>query len=189
MTRAVPLRHKVSAARHARTARSRDRAPRLAARDGGRALRQGGGAPPRPALAVPEGFRQAADRQDRDRPRPPGKISARRSLFRRRADHASRNVRLVPGEPSRRRGHAGPVPSRPLGRSRARPRGVPHVLRRDRHLQRSAPVRIHAAGATRRARPTSARQGARPGAARQRIRAPRCWQRPAPARRPASRRR
>ena len=63
----------------ARTSRSRDRAPRPRAGDGGRALCQGRGSPRRSALAAAEGFRAAARRPDRDRPRPAGQISARRS--------------------------------------------------------------------------------------------------------------
>ena len=47
---------------------------------------------------------------------------------------------------------AGPLPSRPLGRPRPRPRRLPPLGRRDGHLQRSAPLRLHEAGAPRRPR-------------------------------------
>ena len=56
----------------------------------------GRGAARRPALAAAEGFRRAAQGQDRDRPRPARKISARGPLLRRCAADASWHVGLVP---------------------------------------------------------------------------------------------
>ena len=77
------------------------------------------------------------------------------------------------------RDDAGRLPSSARGRARARPCRLPHVVGRAHHLQRSAPLRLDAAGAARRARRPSADAGGRAGAARQRIR-----RRPAGARLP-----
>src|SRR6202789_825150 len=80
---------------NARTSRSRNGTPRSRTRHGGRALRQGRGAPRRFALAAAEGFCAAPERQDRDRSRSPRQISVGRSVLGRRACYASRHVRLI----------------------------------------------------------------------------------------------
>ena len=91
---------------NARTPRSRDRAPRACARDGRRALRRGGGQSRRSALAAAEGFRAAAQGPDGERARPPGQVSAGRSVVGRRAGDASRHVGLVPRDAGQRRDDA-----------------------------------------------------------------------------------
>ena len=88
-----------------------------------------------------------------------------------------------------RREHAGRLSSRALQARRPRPRGVSHVVRRHRHLQRSAPFRLDEA---RGARQSSTTSRCCAGSARSRSATrstPRCWRSPARARKPASRRR
>ena len=91
-------------------------------------------------------------------------------VVRRRAGDASRHVGLVPcvrqGAPE----HAGRLLSRALQARRPRPRGVSHVVRRHRHLQRSAPLRLDEARHAAKTRRRAAVARARPGAARQRLR-------------------
>ena len=67
----------------------------------------------------------------------------------------------------------------------ARPCRVPHVERRGRDVQRSAPLRLHEADRARRARPGSD-DARRSGRSRSATRSTaRCWRRPARARRPS----
>ncbi len=119
---------------------------------------------------LPKDFAQRLQGQDRDRPRPAREISARRSVLRRRAGHASRHVGLVSCFAWKRRCHGRPLLSRALQARRARPRRVSHVVRRDRDLQRSAPLRLDEARGAGQARRRAAAERARPRAARQCLR-------------------
>ena len=92
--------------RHARTARSRDRPPRprsrpWRARASTKVEAQRGRTC---AFRCPKDFAARLEGQTVDRARPARQISARRSLLRRRAAHASRHVGLVPRRAARRRG-------------------------------------------------------------------------------------
>ncbi len=172
----------------ARTSRSRNGAPRPRAGDGGRALRQGRGSPRRSALAAAEGFCATPERQDRDRPRPARQISSGRSVLRRRAVMhlgMSGSFHVV----HEKRQASRPLLSRALETRRARSRRLSHVVRRQRDLQRSAPLRIDEA--RRRATSSTPSRCSRVSAPSRSAThsTPPCWRAPATARRQASRRR
>src|SRR5207248_6835121 len=80
---------------HARIARSRDRPPWPAARDGGIPNCESGRQAQGPAVSVPEGFCRAANRPDRDWSRPPRQIPVGGSCLGRGAPDASGHVGLV----------------------------------------------------------------------------------------------
>ena len=122
---------------------------------------------------LPKDFTAAA-RQDGRGARPAREISARRSLVRRRAADASRHVGLVPRVERRHEPRPATIITS-VEKHRARPCGVSHVERRDRHLQRSAPLRFDEARAARRARRRS-RCCARSARSRWAMSStPRCW--------------
>ncbi len=142
----------------------------LAARDGRRAPRAGRAAPAGFALSVPAELQQAARRPDHRGSRPARQISAGGFVVGRGAADASRHVGLVSRRAWQRRARSGEIPSRAWQAFGARPCGVSHVERRDRDVQRSAPLRFHEADPAHRAEPAPHDGSARPRAARQCVR-------------------
>ena len=171
----------------ARASRSRNRAPGAAPAMEGARFDEVEARRRRSALAAAEGFREAAEGQDGHRARAAGQISAGRSVVGRRADDASRHVRLVPRGSGRRESMPGRYRPRAIGRT-SRTTMWCFTCRRARPSRFNDPRRFGFMKLVPRASSTRSRCCARSGPSRSATSSTRrCWRTPAAARRRASR--